>query len=63
MVYALITAVFILFSGAFPASATPQSVNEDEVRSLTEKFGQTIAAGDLDKKLWSIEDLVALLDK
>src|SRR6267143_302089 len=51
-------AVFILLPVPLPASAIPQSaaqtVNEDEVRSLTKRFGQTIAAGDLEtmRQLW-----------
>ncbi len=55
-----VTAVlFILLPAEVPASALPQSasrsVDEEAVRTLTERYGQAIAAGDLDtmRELWN----------
>src|ERR1700730_7892501 len=51
-------ALLSLLPGWFPASvhaqSPSQSVDEDNVRSLTKKFGETIAAGDLEtmRGLW-----------
>ncbi|MCM3900105.1 MAG: CHAT domain-containing protein [Pyrinomonadaceae bacterium] len=51
-------AVFILLPGPFPVSALPQasrSGDEEAVRALTERFGQAVAAGDLEtmRQLWN----------
>ena len=51
--------LFLLFPVSFPASSLSQSasrsVDEEAVRAFTEKYGQAIAAGDLEKmrELWN----------
>lgn len=51
-------ALLLLLPWEFPVSALPQSasrsVDEEAVRALTERYGQAIAAGDLEtmRELW-----------